>query len=140
MKVPMDKCRKKLAVLWLVGAGVLFFLVFFQSIFEWYGEDVGQAWEWLLPTIMPTLSLVVGILLAGVAGEDIKAKFSDRFVFRLAFSLSSVYLAVILLTFFALGLGDNPFELMARSHFWLAPCQGLVSACVGVFFVKGQSA
>lgn len=92
MTLHMSKCKRKLAALWFTGAGVLFFILLLQSIFGRYGDKSSEAWSWFLPTIMPTLSLVIGVLVMDTLGEGIRALEVDAFLFRLTFGISAAYL------------------------------------------------
>ena len=53
--LPMQSCKRHLAIVWFVGSAILFFLFLFQTISApgKFGT-AGQAWAWLLPTFMPT--------------------------------------------------------------------------------------
>lgn len=132
-------CKARLAILWFAAGLVLFVLLVLQSVFGKYGENVQDAWSWFLPTIMPTLSLIVGVLVLDMATSGREAKKVDRFVFRIAFALSAFYLILVALTLFI-----QPFtkatslQLMQRSNLWLGPFQGLVAAMLGAFFVKSE--
>lgn len=132
-------CRKRLALLWFSGGFVIFVLLVAQSISGKYGEEASQVWSWFLPTIMPTLSLIVGVLVVDLTGGQDPEKKVDRFIFRLAFGLSLFYLLLVLST-----LMVQPFttfawtELLKRSNLWLGPIQGLVAAALGAFFVKSE--
>lgn len=140
MALKMTKCRRQLATLWISGAGVLFFVVLFQTLMGHYGSKAEEAWGWLLPTIMPTSLLIVGVLMASAAGSAPQEQTVDAFAFRVAFSISAFYLVVVALTIFYQPLtAMPPLELMKKSNLWLGPLQGLVSAAIGVFFVKGKS-
>lgn len=137
MTLPMAKCKQRLAVLWFCGAGVLFFLMLSQTILGRYGDKSSEAWSWLLPTIMPTLSLMIGVLVMDALGRGIKIMEVDVFLFKLTFGLSSAYLAAVLLIVLLQPLSTlSPFELMSQSNLWLGPFQGLVAAAMGAFFVK----
>ncbi len=96
---------------------------------------------------MPTLSLIVGVLVADSLGKNENKDASelptaDQFVFRLSFSLSIAYLLTVVLTillspFFEQSAQEKTiFDLMKLSNLWLAPFQGLVSAALGSFFVS----
>ncbi len=140
MLTSWTKCKRNLAVLWFTGSGVIFFILLFQTIFQRYEGRVSEVWEWFLPTIMPTLSLIVGVLVMDALGKKAKKQTVDRFVFKLSFSLSFVYLVVVALTILM-----PPFpkalptlELMQQSNLWLGPFQGLVTASLGAFFICGK--
>lgn len=135
----MAKCKKKLTVLWLCGAGLIFLVFIFQTIFGRYGEKVDEAWQWLLPTLMPTLFLIVGTWVVEALSKETKRKMIDKFVFRLSFILSIVYILLVAITIFLQPFAQlSALELMKKSNLWLGPFQGLVSASIGVFFVKGK--
>ena len=137
MQVPMDKCKRRLGTLWFVGAGLVFFLLLFQSLLGHYGENVEEPWGWFLPTILPTLSLIIGVLVMDALGKGIKTMMVDRFMFRLALGLSAAYLVVVSLTILMQPFSAlNPVDLMKQSNLWLGPIQGLVSAAIGAFFVQ----
>jgi len=139
MKVSTLKCKKRLAVLWFSGSIVLFIVLLLQSIFGHYGNKVSDAWGWLLPNIMPTLSLIIGVLIIDGFSKK-KGEKVDKFFFKLSFFLSLMYIILICLSIFI-----QPFtrlsslELLKLSNLWLGPFQGLVSASIGAFFVKSEN-
>lgn len=135
--ISVRTCKKKLACLWVSVGLALFILLVFQSMLGKFGTRAEEAWAWFLPTIMPTLSLIIGVLVLDISSTRQRDKQIDRFLFWLAFSLSAIYLALVMLVPLIQPLtGSSPFELMKRSNFWLGPLQGLVVAVLGVFFVK----
>lgn len=137
MTMQMSKCKRKLAALWFTGAGLLFFVILLQTIFGRYGDRSADAWSWFLPTIMPTLSLVIGVLVMDVLNKGNQIKEIDAFLFKLTFSISSAYLVAVFLLFILQPFTTiSPFELMSQSNLWLGPFQGLVAAAMGAFFVK----
>jgi hypothetical protein len=132
--------RKRLTLVWFLGAGAVFFIIVAQSVGGKYGDEVTQAWAWFFPTVLPTLALIVSVLVvdATVGAQD---KHVDRFLFYLTAGLSGVYLALVLSTILLQPLtGVEPIENMRRSNLWLGPLQGLVTAALGAFFVKGERA
>jgi hypothetical protein len=140
MQIPMEECKIKLATTWFVGSGFVFLILVLQTIFGRFGDgEVSEAWGWLLPSIMPTLSLILSVLVMDAQGTGTNKRTVDRFLFRLSFGLSLAYLiivaSVILLRYFA---PYKPLELMKLSNYWLGPLQGLVIVAVGVFFVKKE--
>lgn len=144
MQVSMSKCKNRLAGAWFIGSGILFFILFFQTIFGRYGEHASEAWGWFFPNVVPTLSLMLGVFIVDALGKGVQTKTVGRFLFRLAFGLSSVYLLVVALTILSLPFvtvkPQEMVEFLRQSNLWLGPLQGLVSASIGVFFVKRQEA
>lgn len=138
------KARKSLAAIWFIGAGVLFIMLLAQTIVGKYGDKADKAWAWFFPTILPTLSLIIGILVSEALSvkpnkDDNSIKEVDRFVFWLSFFLSFAYIITVNLTVFLSPLAHEPLtplKLMEVSNLWLGPFQGLVSASLGIFFVS----
>ena len=141
-KLDMTICRRRLAALWFAGGLLLFLLVATQTVLNRYGERVEEAWAWLLPAILPTLSLILGVLIAEqVATGPMRRLVVDRFFYRLASGLSAVYLLLVAATILLSPFSTSPLlEVMRRSNLYLGPLQGLVAAALGVFFVKAVPA
>ncbi|SRR5216683_3013231 len=136
-RLPLVQCQRRLAGLWLAGAAVLLLLMIAQSIGNKYGDATDQAWGWLLPTMIPTLSLIVGAF-AAAARRPIDQATVDGFSYRLTFWLSAFYLLLVLAVPLAQPLtGRPPLELMRLSKLWLEAVQGIVGISLGVYFVSG---
>jgi hypothetical protein len=128
-----------LAGIWFAGAGLLFVILVGQSLFDYYEPRTPEAWGWFLPTVTPTLSLIVGALVAeyrktptpGASGAAPVAG-----MFRLAAGLSVFYLIVVSASVLLQPVLSEtaPLTLMQRSSLWLAPLQGLCVAALGFFF------
>jgi hypothetical protein len=134
-----EAARWRLGAVWFAGAGLLFMLLVAQSLLGFYGGRTESVWSWFLPTVMPTLSLVVGVLVAEARREEApRPRTIGPALFRLAVGLSAVYLLLVAASIvFAAVRGSaqvHPVEIMQRSNLWLGPLQGLVAAAVGVFF------
>ena len=111
-----------------------------QTVTGRYGSQLTDAWGWFLPTVMPTMSMMIGVVVAN-ARTRARPGTVDRFMYRLALVLSALYLGTVALTILLAPLaefyaGSGALELMKLSHLWLAPFQGLVAAALGVLFVK----
>jgi hypothetical protein len=131
-RISMAESKKSLAKIWFGGAGFLFILFFFQHIGGKYGKNAEDAWSWLLPNIMPTLSLIIGILIKDASSKKADTTV-DRFLFRLSYGLSICYIAMIILMI--LLNPRNPLEMIRESKLFLGPLQGLVCATLGAFFI-----
>lgn len=138
MSVSLTKCKKSLATVWFAGAGIVFTLILLQTLFGKYSGEEEKAWSWFLPTVMPTLSLMIGVLVADAKQEPAEEERKiDLFLFKLAMSLSIVYFGIVLVTVLVQPFTPLPIlELLERSNLWLAPLQGLVAASLGAFFIK----
>lgn len=138
-KISTKVCRRRLAILWFTFGLLLFIVLMLQSIFDRFGDRVEDAWSWFLPSIMPTLSLIIGVLILDVTSDSDVEKKVDPFFFWIAFLLSVVYLVLVATTIFILPFTRlPPLDLMKLSNLWLGPLQGLAAAALGAFFVKGE--
>ncbi len=91
-----------------------------QSLFGKYGKEATEIWSWFLPTIAPTLSLIVGVLVVDLKNGPDQNKRVDRFVFRLAFGLSLFYLLLVLSTILVQPFTKfAPIELLKKPNPWL---------------------
>jgi hypothetical protein len=137
--LPMRRCKRRLATVWFALAGLIFLVLVLQSVMGHYGQQATDAWGWFLPNVMPTLSLIVGVLVLDQLGGGVKTRTADAFLYRLAFWLSCAYLLLILLSILIQPFAPlAPLELMQQSNLWLGPLQGLVAGALGAFFVKAD--
>lgn len=130
--------KRRLTVLWFSIVPMLVLILVLQSSFGKLGSRVDEAWGWFLPTVMPSLSLIVGVLAFGAHQKSDTTARVDKGLFWLAFGLSAFYLGLVAMVPLVQPLtGMAPVDFMKRSNLWLGPFQGLVSAMLGTFFVKG---
>ncbi|MBD3403815.1 hypothetical protein GF420_13050 [candidate division GN15 bacterium] len=143
-ELPMAHCKRRLAALWFIVGGAIVLLVFILTLLGVYKQTSKAMWEWVLPTIMPTMSLMLGVLLMDMRSPATTAERVDSFVFWLSFVLSAVYLLAVLATAVKQSFWEFPslkIELtsLRQSNLFLGPAQGLVAAAMGAFFVKGHA-
>jgi hypothetical protein len=137
MKQPLKQCQQSLAVLWLAGSAVLFGLVFLQTTMGHFGDNASAAWSWLLPSILPTASLIVTALFKTSSADT---KTVDRFLFRLAFLLSLFYLGTAVMVLLLQPLtATSPTDALTHSNVYLGPFQGLVASSFGAFFGQTET-
>ena len=90
--VSTRQCRKTLTIVWFSFGGGLMVFMIATSLLRRFGSSVSEAWGWFLPTLMPTLSLIVSVLVVDLsAGTDVVEKRVDRFLYRLALYLSIIH-------------------------------------------------
>jgi hypothetical protein len=140
--ISLDFVRTRLATVWLAGAGMVVLIVVLQSLLGRFGARTQDAWGWLLPTIMPTLGMIVTVLGYTALDPTLSTSVVRKAFFRVAFNLSISYLALVALTVligpFAKADGAGMIDLMQTSNLWLGPFQGLVASALGVLFVTKQ--
>ena len=140
-RVSVADCQRRLATLWGVFSVLIFAIIFAQSAGNKYVRTVdneefdlsGQVFEWFLPLVIPTLSLMIGTVVAQAQRPPTDATVS-RFVYRFSFWLSAIYLVVVMLHLFL--FPENFFERLRASTFYVASLQGLVGLSLGAFFVS----
>lgn len=158
----LTRSKWMFASIWLGGAGLVFLILVVQSLVGRYGSQSEAAWAWYLPTVMPTLSLIIGVLAtdfriaatttaattaaaattteATAVSPDAKVlPVSARGLLWLGVGLSVFYLLLVAVTILAQPfLQDvSPIELMHRSNLWLGPLQGLTAGVLAAFFRSG---
>jgi hypothetical protein len=134
--VPLGDCQRKLTTLWLVALIPAFLAMVGRTLFG--PVDYQQMWEWFLPSTMPTLILIIGTR-AGIATKRIRARGVDPGFFKLALALSVVYLLLIDMVVVSEPFLKSPtINVVRQSSLFLAPLQGLVAACIGVFFASSK--
>ncbi len=140
-RISMARCKTQLTIIWFIGSGILFTIFFAQTIGGRYGENMNEAWSWLLPNIMPTLALVTGVLVTDSMGKSAKIKSVNRFLFQLAFWLSIAYMLTMISTILLWPITNElkPLTYLQKSSVWLAPFQGLISGLMGAFFIQKDS-
>ena len=133
-RVDLESARTLIAKIWFIGGGVCFLLVMFQSITGRFGGINQQMWAWFTPTIVPTLSLIIGVL-ATTAMEDDSGRTVKKFFYHAAVGLSLAYLIILLLTMLLEPIaGTHNMDYYHLSNYWLTPVQGLVVAALGALF------
>jgi uncharacterized integral membrane protein len=132
MNVPVAVARKRLAALWFAMAAALFLIVIAASINR-SPETVRTLWSWFLPAVVPTLSLIIGVLVAEHLGKGFERREVDGFLLGLVSWLSAGYL---LLVAAALVFELLDWLSLEASQLYLAPFQGLVATALSAFFVQ----
>ncbi|MFD2568379.1 hypothetical protein [Pseudotenacibaculum haliotis] len=136
--IRFQTAKKKLATLWFIASGIIFILMILLS-FDKLKNDLSDAWGWLFPNILPTLTLILTIFFTDMQQANPQnEKMVDKFYFKLSFYLSLFYLIVLLSTILSAGLGFDIMESMENSNFYLGPIQGIIGASLGLFFFKTQ--
>jgi len=138
-RMPLEVSRSSLSQVWFVGSVCPFCILVLQSILGKYSDNLQQAWAWFIPTVVPTLSLMVAVLGSAALGEDDPRTVRSDF-YTLARRLSIGYLVILTATILL-----EPFsplegiKLLTASNYWLAPMQGLVVGAIGVLFTTAKS-
>jgi hypothetical protein len=140
-RIPLDEARWELARIWFWGSGALFAIVVVQSILGKYEDSLQDVWSWFVPNVLPTLSLMLGVIGASALAEDADKRRVKRPFFGFAKGLSVAYLGVLAATIVLEPFSATPgIKLYTLSNYWLGPLQGLAAAAIGVVFARSESA
>ena len=140
----MVLCKKWLAGVWFSLAAILFLImVTTTTVGAYQDQDIAEGvWSWFLPSVMPTISLMIAVLVADNQGNVTQPRTADRFLFFLSLGLSAFYLLLLVLVIFLQPVTntfvDAPLEGFKKSNLWLGPLQGLVAAALGAFFINRE--
>ena len=140
-KVLFFKSRSFLAYLWVVGSVALIVLaISFHVIGDRYGNRDGEVWEWLLPSFMPTLTLIISVLVTDNQNDSSTSTVSKT-LFHITAGCASVYLLLLfcLLLFPQAGNEVDSIDKLKQTSIYLGPLQGIVSAAYGAFFISRSS-
>lgn len=135
----LESARNRLAVLWVIMVTVVFVLTAWRTMANRFGGYDQQVWSWLLPHLLPTLSLVLGALGAGALHASKNRRNVSRTFYRVTMSLSSFYILgvwLVLASVFEWGSNSQqePDHLLGVSNYFLGPIQGVVVGTVGIFY------
>jgi hypothetical protein len=132
--------QRWLLVLWIVLAGTAFVIMSVRTLGP-NSAEMRHVWEWFLPSMMPSLTLVVTTYISSTQHEAASRREVDRSVITLAALLSAFYLAAILAALIYYPLRPSPqVEVLHSANLILGPLQGLVSAALGAVFIRGANA
>lgn len=139
MLVAMTAARKKLAILWFVGAGLTFIALLILTTFGNNGQ-FAVLWDWFLPAVTPNLSLIVGVMFNDIRHQAAKGESVESFMYRLALWLSLVYLLLLFITPLLSPFTDVPLDTyLQNSKLPLSLVQALATTALGAFYVQRES-
>ena len=138
MTITLSRSRVLLTVVWAIGFIIPLLILAAQTIFGtvYHGKEA-EAWNWFTPNIVPTIGLIVATLASTAfeTGEGQKPVSGAFFIVTM--SISVVYVGLFILIFLLAPLVDSPpLETFKRSSLFLGIIQGVVTTCLGVFFIK----
>lgn len=133
-RISIDRARWGLAILWFVWGGAIIAIVLGQTFSNKYLDRVQDVWKWFVPMIVPSLSLMLGVVGAAAVSTDSTTTCSRRY-FRLAWWLSFGYLACLSATILVKPFArSSAVDYYQASSFFLGPLQGLANAGIGFLF------
>ena len=167
--VPLGKVRNRLTTVWLIFAAAIFTIVLVQSVLHKYGgtltsdgavplsapadnskpddgmqvDHTVDVWKWLLPNLLPTLTMMVSALAASAFIQNERSTVRRDF-YHSAMGLSVFYLATVAGLLLSQPIANpnsatDQLNSLRTSNIATGPLQGLVAAALGVLFATGKS-
>lgn len=133
------EAQKRISILWFLYAGLIFMVILLQTLLNKFGSKTDEVWNWILPNLVPTLSIILTVFLAEIGKLKESVKNVNVFYFRLVLFLSLFYLTILFLIILIIPfISDSFIDIINSSNLYLAPLQGLVGIAIGFFFVKSE--
>lgn len=129
-------CQRRLLLLWVILGGAALVVILVQtSPRGTYRENASDIWEWFLPTVVPTLSLMLGTLVAEARAPSGSATV-DAFYYRMASWLSAAYLALVIVFLLMYAQSSTPVADLKSTGKLVTSLYGIVGIALGVFFAS----
>jgi hypothetical protein len=141
MKIELAKARRRLCRVWFIMSGVIFFIFFYQTLEHRFKNVLDEAWTWLLPHLLPTLTMILAVFLyqanqsRRAAGAEIDKQI-DPFLPNLAAVTSVIYLLSLMVIILSYEEStEQPItEYYHTFDIFLTPFQSLITAAIGLVF------
>jgi cytochrome bd-type quinol oxidase subunit 2 len=133
----LDAARNQLAKIWFWGSSLPFMILTIQSILGKYGENVQDAFSWFIPTVFPTLTLMISVIGAAALKPKEDRVIRTNFL-KITVGISIAYLIVLSLVIFLQPFSryEDPIKLFSISNFFIAPLQGIAVGSLGFLFTS----
>ncbi len=134
-RLPVRTCQHRLLIVWGAMTAVALVVVLLQTASGGvYAARAGDVFDWFLPTVVPTLSLMVGTVVADARAADTAATV-DAFTYRLVFWVSIVYLVLVILALLMNAQSPDPIGALRALGKIVSGLYTVVGISLGAFFV-----
>ena len=138
MLILLKYIRKKLLWLWIGFIIPILLLVLIQTINGKFEGMVGKAWMWVGINLLPSFML----LMISVIQNMYPGKMIQKFIFRIIWLFSLIYLLVLIMTQLGLSVGTGSQsieEYFRQSYNWLIPFQVIIFGVYLLLFFKKEA-
>jgi len=129
----MTKQMKLTALWWIWGTVLIFMLVFLSMQPALFGEDTAKVWQWFLPNIIPTMTMVGA---SAYASQQTLVPQSNEAGFLIVVVASAIYLSLLTLSVISTPFVAQPLQALQQANLWLGPVQGLAASGLAIYFIK----
>jgi hypothetical protein len=120
---------------WIWGLGLIVLFTIISAVGSVFEKSEGL--EWLLPNIMPTMTLVGAASYTQRQAPQVDQR-ARRPLYHLALIVSTAYLLMLSASVPMLAYSSDPVGLLLKWNLGLGPLQGLCASVLGVFFLKKE--
>ncbi|KAA9345375.1 hypothetical protein [Larkinella humicola] len=141
-RIAKSDAQKNLAVTWVVATAVLILLFFIQTLVgNKYPGQSDEAWDWLIPQVFPTLTLMFGVMVARAQSAKRRDIVVRRSYYRLTLAVVIFYFIILFGVVFTAPLdftfNETPaLEHLKRSTKIVSVVQGCATITLSIFFVS----
>lgn len=141
-RIARSDAQKNLALVWMGATAVLLILFFIQTLVgNKYPGQSDEAWDWLIPQVFPTLTLMIGILVARAQSASRRDVVVRRSYYRLTLGVVIFYFIVLFGVVFTAPLDFAFNETPALEHLKKATkivnlLHGSATLILSIFFVS----
>ena len=138
-RIPVAQSQRRLLAVWGGMSSLAAVMVLVQtSPHGAYHSNAGDVWEWFLPTVVPTMSLIIGTVVAEARGPAASGTV-DVFYYRLALWASLAYLALVVGLLLTYAQSPTPVADLKSTSRFVTGLYSLVGLALGTFFVSKKS-
>ena len=140
-RLDVRRCQRRLLALWAGVSVAAFAIVLVQTgPGGAYERDAGAVWDWFLPTIVPSLSLMLGTVLADARATpgDVPRVTVDALAYRIAFTTSVLYLLLVVALLLMYAQAASPGAALREQGRLVSSLYAIVGLALGTFFVSRE--
>lgn len=124
------------AIWWGWGIILIVVLALLSGQPALFGDDTPKIWQWFLPNIIPTLTMVGA---SAYASQQTPAPSGTGPSFVLAVGASVLYLLLLSLAVGSTVVVSHPLLAVQQANLWLGPVQGLAASGLAIYFIRNGS-
>ena len=135
--------QKRICTIWFIASFIIIILFVIFSITDRFGEQGGDAWQWILQQILPILTLIAGVFV-NTSRRRIAERKVKKFYFKLAVWTSVGYFVLLAITILGMPFAYiyaelGGYDFLKQSSVYLIPVLAIVTTILGIFFTIEES-
>jgi hypothetical protein len=135
MKTSIVEGQRRLALLWGSGSFLALLVLVVETYGKVWGSFAPEAFGWFSLMVVPTLTLIVGSVVAEQTKATPSTLEATPLAFWLTFGVAVTYLVLVTIAVVAAAWDDRPISVLKTSSLWLLPLQAVI---VGFIVFSGR--